>query len=115
MRFPAMFTRTTTEEPAMPATPETPSSVVMRFQTQGEAVVELYRHQWTETHYATKNTSRKSFDRTGFEWRCNGCGMTGAAQRLRMDGAGYHETDPRESRDAANAHAAGCYSMPRPA
>lgn len=104
MRLLSRFTRTATA----------PATVIMRFLTQGGAPVELYRHQWTETHYGTKSTPRKSLDRKGFEWRCNGCDMTGATKNTRMGGAGYSEREPRKSRDDANAHAGTCRAMPHP-
>ncbi|MEV2203712.1 hypothetical protein AB0E11_27650 [Streptomyces fradiae] len=92
-----------------------PTNTVMRFLNLGGAPVDLYRHTWTVHHYATTHTPAKTFKQTGFEWRCTGCDMTGAEKHLRMGEAGYHETEPRESRTDANTHASTCRAMPRPA
>lgn len=94
--------------------PQTDDNVLMRFLTQGGATVELYPHAWTETHYNIDNKPRKRIDREGFEWRCLGCDETGADKNLRLRGAGYHERQPRESRNEANTHATTCRAMPKP-
>jgi hypothetical protein len=101
---------TATETPA----PQADDNVVMRFLTQGGATVELYPHAWTETHYNIDNKPRNRVDREGFEWRCLGCDETGADKNLRLRGAGYHERQPRESRNEANQHASTCRAMPKP-
>lgn len=104
---------TSTPQPQPSPAPPT-DNVLMRFLTQGGATVELYPHAWTETHYNIDNKPRKQIDREGFEWRCLGCDETGADKNLRLRGAGYHERQPRESRDEANQHATTCRAMPRP-
>src|SRR5690606_864031 len=47
-------------------------------------------------------------------FRSLGGDETGADRTLRRRGAGYHERQPRESRNEANDHAAACWSMPKP-
>ena len=88
------------------------TEVLMRFLTQGGATVELYEHSWTERYPATKYSNAHSYDRTGFQWRCGGCDTGGPHSYDSR--AGYHESTPSESRQAANAHAAGCRAMPMP-
>ncbi|WP_344491966.1 hypothetical protein [Streptomyces enissocaesilis] len=100
--------------PATQTTATDAADVVMQFRTQGGATVDLYRHTWSVHHYATPNAPAKTFDESGFEWRCNGCDLTGAETHLRMWGAGYREMQPKDSRTDANRHAETCRAMPRP-
>ncbi|MGW2113753.1 hypothetical protein [Streptomyces zhihengii] len=93
---------------------ETSAGPVMQFRTQGGATVDLYPHQWVEHHYAVGDRPARTLNRSGFEWRCNGCDLTGAEQHLRLRGAGYTETKPQDSRNDANAHATDCWAMPKP-
>ncbi|MFJ9799850.1 hypothetical protein [Streptomyces sp. NPDC101145] len=118
MSFLTTLTRTRKESPVTtaptPVEQPTATNVVMRFANLVGTPVELYRHAWTEHHYATAHTPAKTFERNGFEWRCTGCDMTGAEKHLRMGEAGYHEAEPRESRNDANTHASTCRALPRP-
>lgn len=105
----------TTEETTVPDTTidtHTSTEVIMRFLTQGGAVVELYPHQWAELQ--VRNKERIWVDCTGFEWRCTGCDMTGNRKRLKLSDIGYQEREPRDSRTDANFHADSCRAMPRP-
>ncbi|MFE9337738.1 hypothetical protein [Streptomyces sp. NPDC007063] len=98
--------------------PETTTSrsrdVVMQFLTQGGAVVDLYRHEWTEHHYAAPGRPAKDIDRTGFQWECTGCDAFGGPGTFTYEKyKGYEEREPGRSRAEANAHAETCRSMPR--
>lgn len=116
LALPALFTRR--KETAVAETPPEPiqaePAALMRFLTRNGAVVELYPHAWIERHYNIGNTPRGEVPRQGFEWRCTGCDLTGAEANLRYRGAGYTESKPTDSRKEVNAHAANCWSMPKP-
>lgn len=102
----------TTEETAVPDTTtdiQTSTDVIMRFLTQGGAAVDLRSHTWTEL--AVIREERVRVERTGFRWSCAGCDTTGP--REYDSRTGYYESEPRESRDHANAHADACRAMPR--
>lgn len=97
----------TNEENTVPKTDD--HDVLMRFLTQGGAVVELYPHTWTE-HLAARSVKHG-----GFQWECRGCGAFGGPGTFDYEKAakGYSEREPNKSRDDANAHADTCRSMPR--
>lgn len=120
MRMPALFQRATKENP-MQTTPETPTPTppanrpapIMHFRTRGRAIVDLYPIKWTDHFPATYNAH--SVDRTGFQWECGGCDAFGGHGIFSYEKhKGYDEREPRASCEAANAHAAGCWAMPRP-
>lgn len=111
LTLPAFLTRRR-EDTTMPeiTTPEASTGTVMRFLTQGGAIVELRLHAWTETYYRDGKVYER-VDKSGFEWSCGGCDMTGAQQHLRLGGHGYEEREPRDSRRDANDHASNCWAM----
>lgn len=89
--------------------------MIMHFRTLGGAPVELYRHQWTERWPATSQTPARTFNYSGFQWECTGCDSFGGPGLFSYEKhKGYDEREPLKSRDAANAHAGSCHSMPKP-
>ncbi|MBD0743555.1 hypothetical protein [Streptomyces sp. CBMA152] len=84
--LPAFLTRRRGETPMPETTTETTNTVVMRFRTRGGAVVEVSK---------TYRTGR-------YAYRCLGCDYDNDSSRVIY------------ARDDANAHAAACWSMPKP-
>lgn len=84
--------------------------ILMQFLTQGGATVDLYKHAWTIHQYGG-GEQREPLRWSGFQWVCQGCDQAGKDHSL---GWGYAETEPNDSREAANAHAAECRAMPKP-
>lgn len=115
-----LFTRRTDQETPMTETTttvdttESTPEVVMQFLNLAGATVDLYRHTWTERVRPHHDQPTKWAEKTGFEWACRGCDLTGNEQRLRLSDVGYEEREPRESRKDANDHAATCRALPRP-
>ncbi|MEV8523167.1 hypothetical protein AB0451_03265 [Streptomyces sp. NPDC052000] len=99
----------TTETTATPA-------VLMRFLTQGGAVVELHKHTYAARTdirgYALTAGERRTVD--GVNWRCLGCGSQGGQGRYGFGPGGYEGWDLYEPRSDANEHASACRAMPKP-
>lgn len=98
---------TTREAPVQPS-----QAVLMQFRTRGDAVVDLYKHAWTERWPETENCLARTNNYTGFNWTCRGCDLIGKGHDLRDDG--YSQFDLNQARRAANEHAGACWSMPKP-
>lgn len=90
---------------------------LMRFLTLGGAVVEVVRYRFTTDYlpqgrpFVGHEGYRRDVD--GFRWACRGCGCTG--KHNDSYDPGYLDSEESAARDDANAHAAACRSMPRPA
>ena len=97
------------------------SDVINQAVTLAGATVELYRTTWTvrertcyhpralnsDDHTCTWRDRRY----TGYAWRCLGCDAT--SHEGNSTHKGYWEDHPRESRTAANDHAATCRYAPK--
>lgn len=103
-------------------TPQTDSDVINEAINLAGATVELYRITWTVRlpecpvlHGLTgpdhKCPPPREEGRSGYAWRCLGCDATSHEYDTFNDG--YEETRPRESRTAANDHAASCRYAPK--
>lgn len=107
------------KETAVPeTTTQTETDVLMRFLTQGGAVVELHSqvrrvrtHAGAGRYLLPDGETRIS---EGFNWRCLGCEATGGGGRYGLGDGHFDETQQRDARDEANAHAKGCQSMKKP-
>lgn len=111
--------RTRRKETPMPETTTTATDdVVMRFLTQGGAVVELHRQDRTVRHSLGRPTYLLANGKTrtshGFNWRCLGCDEIGGGGRYGLGDNHFDEHEPNDSRDEANKHADQCRAMPKP-
>jgi hypothetical protein len=92
--------------------------VLMRFLTQGGAVVELHRQVRRVRTRAGAGRyllpDGKTRSSQGFNWRCLGCEATGGGGRYGLGDGHFDECQQREARDEANAHAEKCRAMPKP-
>lgn len=116
MSLPAFLTRRREDTPM----PETASGarddIVMRFLTQGGAVVEVRTCRF-RTRYTVKGRpyiSDEYREVNGSNWRCLGCGKQGDAAGYSYQAEPYLPDEADKARDDANGHAAGCRAMPKP-
>ncbi|MGW2861914.1 hypothetical protein [Streptomyces sp. NPDC001205] len=105
----------TTTAPAAPA--PAAEAPLMRFLTQGGAVVELRSHRF-RTRYTAQGrpfVSDKYREVNGFTWKCLGCDRRGSGGRGPFsEGEPYLPGEDGQARDDANKHAAACRAMPKP-
>lgn len=95
---------------------ETTNAVVMRFLTQGGAVVELrtLRFRTNYTWQGRPYVSDDYHEVDGFTWRCFGCDKRGNAGDIASLPEPYLPDEDGQARDDANKHAAACRAMPKP-
>lgn len=96
-----------TEQPA-----KKDDNALMRFLTQGGAVVEVYPTRFV-TRWAggPPFAAAEPYEIGGFQWKCAGCGAYGREGETYKDRC-YREL--AEARTEANEHAATCRAMPKP-
>jgi hypothetical protein len=91
----------------------TDDNILMRFLTQGGAVVELRRHEFKTnyTHKGRPYVGDEWYPVNGFRWECLGCGKVGGPTFSEHN---YLPDEGDEARDDANEHATSCRAMPKP-
>ncbi|SEU46726.1 hypothetical protein [Nonomuraea wenchangensis] len=83
--------------------------VITRYANRAGAVVELHHQRFTtKTDYRGYYHDETSFELSGFNWRCLGCGVTGCSD-IYKDRA-YRDLD--KARAGGQEHADACSALP---
>lgn len=97
--------------PATETVAEPASNVVMRFLTQGGAVVRVYPTRFVTRWAGGPPFAAEPHEIGGFQWKCDGCLAYGREGETYKD-RNYRERE--EARDEANEHADTCRALPQP-